>query len=65
MRDYGIRIDSDRGEASRRGFTLNWTYEPSGHTLRIECSQKPFLIPCSAVNSRIQQMAEGCGLTAR
>jgi hypothetical protein len=61
---YGMTVDSDRGEASKRGFTLRWSYDPSGQTLEIQCSQKPFVIPCATVNGRIKQMAEECGITA-
>ena len=63
-RAYGMTIDSDRGEASKRGFTLSWTYDPSGQTLQIQCSEKPFFVPCSAVNDQIKQMADECGITA-
>lgn len=63
-REYGIRIDSDRGEASKRGFTLKWAYEAAEGTLRIECSKKPFLIPCGVINDRINAAAEKCGVEA-
>lgn len=61
-REYGIRIDSDRGEASKRGFTLRWAYEAGDQTLWIQCSKKPFLIPCGVVNDRIKDAAGRCGL---
>jgi hypothetical protein len=61
-REYGIRIDSDRGEASKRGFTLRWTYEAEERTLEIQCSSKPFLIPCGVINDRINAAAEKCGI---
>jgi hypothetical protein len=57
-REYGIRIESDSGEASKKGFTLKWTYNPSEQTLQIQCSDKPFLVPCVVVNDRIKGMAE-------
>jgi hypothetical protein len=63
-REYGIRIDSDRGEASKRGFTLKWTYEAGEQTLQIECSKKPFLVPCGVVNDRINAAADKCGIAA-
>ena len=56
--EYGIRIESDSGEASKKGFTLKWTYNPSEQTLQIQCSDKPFLVPCGVVNDRIKGMAE-------
>ena len=63
-REYGIRIEADQGEASRRGFTLKWTYEASEATLQIQCSRKPFFVSCDKVNNRIKGAAEKCGLSA-
>jgi hypothetical protein len=61
--EYGIRIDSAQGEASRGGFTLNWAYESREETIRIQCLKKPFFVSCRKVNSRIQQMADECKIT--
>jgi hypothetical protein len=63
-RQYGIRIDSDRGEASKRGFTLKWAYEPADETLQIQCLEKPFLTPCGVINSFIKGAAQKSGLTS-
>ena len=62
--EYGIRIESERGEATRRGFTLKWTYEADAQTLLIQCTSKPFLVPCGMVNDRIANLAERCGIAA-
>ncbi len=61
-RSYGIHIDAPRGKAASHGFTLKW--ELDGETLRIQCLKKPFFVPCGKVNSRIQQLAEQCGVAA-
>lgn len=63
--EYGIQIDSERGEQSERGFTLKWDYEPAGQTLRIQCTGKPFLIPCGAVNKRINALADKLGIARK
>jgi hypothetical protein len=63
-REYGFPIDSDRGEASSRGFTLQWTYDGGEQTLQIQCSKKPFLIPCRVINDRINAAADKCGIAA-
>jgi hypothetical protein len=63
-REYGISIASDRGEASERGFTLKWTYDAAEQTLQIQCSKKPFLVPCGIVNNRVRAAADKCGLSA-
>ena len=63
--EYGITIDSDRGEASKKGFTLRWIYDTNEKSLEIQCSSKPFLVPCGMVNDRINAAAEKCGVMAR
>jgi hypothetical protein len=59
---YGIRIDTNQGEASKKGFTLKWAYEPGEGALRIQCLEKPFIVPCSVVNNYISGAAEKSGL---
>ena len=60
-REYDIGIESDSGEASKKGFTLSWTYDPDQQTLEIQCLKKPFFVPCGAVNDRIKGIAERLG----
>ena len=61
-RDYGLAIDSERGEATKRGFTLTWAYDPREGTLEIRCLEKPLLVPCSVINSYINSAAEKSGV---
>ena len=63
-RDYGISIDSQHGEASKRGFTLKWAYEEDDQTLEIQCTGKPMMMPCGIVNNYINGLAEKSGLSA-
>ncbi len=60
--EYGLHIDSEQGEQSKSGFRLRWVYDPDAHTLEIQCLDKPFLIPCSVVNGRINALASDCGV---
>jgi hypothetical protein len=62
--EYGISIDADHGEATERGFTLEWSYDASTEELHIQCTEKPFFVPCSVVNGRINDTAGKCGITA-
>jgi hypothetical protein len=62
--EYGISIDSDHGEATERGFTLEWSYDASAEELHIQCTEKPFFVPCGVVNGRINDTAGKCGITA-
>jgi hypothetical protein len=61
--EYGISVDSERGEQSKSGFTLKWIYDSAAQTLEIQCLDKPFLIPCGVVNNRIAALADQCGMT--
>lgn len=63
-RQYGISIDAASGEMSQKGFTLKWGYDADRQTLRIQCTEKPFLVPCGLVNGRIDGIAKECGITA-
>jgi hypothetical protein len=60
--EYGISVDSERGEGSKSGFTLTWTYDPSAQTLEIQCLEKPFIVPCGVISNRIGALAEKCGM---
>ncbi len=63
-REYGITIDREEGEATKRSFTLQWRYDPSAQTLEVRCSKKPLLVPCRMVNQRINDAAAKCGVVA-
>ncbi len=63
-RDYGIGIESDSGEATERGFTLNWRYDSKAQELQIQCTKKPFFVSCGMVNGRINETAGKCGIAA-
>ena len=63
-RDYGIRIDSDQGEASESGFTLKWSYDANAQTLEIQCTDKPFFVSCGMVSGRIKDTAAKCEIVA-
>ena len=60
--EYGISVDSERGEGSKSGFTLSWIYDRSAQTLEIQCLEKPFIVPCGVISKRIGALAEKCGM---
>ena len=64
-REYGSDIASDSGEASERGFTLSWKFDPSTEELAVPCTGKPFFVPCGTVNVRINDAAAKCGIAAQ
>jgi hypothetical protein len=60
--EYGINVDSEQGQDSKSGFTLTWTYDSSAQTLEIQCLEKPFIVPCGVISTRIGALAEKCGM---
>jgi hypothetical protein len=61
---YGVSIESDQREATERGFTLKWSYDANAEQLQIECTKKPFVVPCGMVSGRIEDAAGKCGILA-
>ncbi len=46
----------DHGEASQSGVTVRWDFDEAAGTLTVQCIKSPMLLPCSMINTRIQQM---------
>jgi hypothetical protein len=63
-RAYGLSIDSNVGEASEHGFTLEWRYDASDESLVVQCTQKPFFVSCGMVTKRLHDEFEKCGILA-
>lgn len=57
---YGIQITRDSDSASSDGFTVHWSYNGATETLSIQCTDSPFLVPCSIINSKINDVIESC-----
>ena len=62
-RQYGVSVDSDKGEQTVRGFTFEWSYAAEQQLLRIQCTGKPMLIPCGVINGRIDDLAKKSGVS--
>ena len=59
-RQLGITVTANSGEASEKGFTIAWTYDPAAQALTITCLNKPFFVPCGVINGQISKLiAEG------
>ena len=62
--EYGIAVETDSGEASKRGFTIEWFYDADTQVLEVRCTKKPFLVPCGTVNQHIEDLAAQCRVAA-
>lgn len=56
----GVAITTDSGSASKSGFTIRWNFDPLAQVLTVQCLEKPFIIPCSAIESTLKGIANGC-----
>jgi len=63
-KEYGIAVERDAGEASKRGFTIEWAYDAGKQMLEVRCTNKPFLVPCGTVNKHIEGLAAQCRVAA-
>jgi hypothetical protein len=55
---FGVQIATDSGSVNSDGFTVYWHYDAGTGTLSIQCTDSPFFIPCSMINSEIHEMVE-------
>jgi hypothetical protein len=56
----GLRLESNPGQISLSGFSVNWHFDPSKHTFTIQCTKCPLLTPCSLINGRIHELVQSC-----
>ena len=52
----GLAEQGDRGEATHSGVTVRWEFDEAAGTLTVQCTKSPMLLPCSMINTRIQEM---------
>ncbi|GAK69037.1 hypothetical protein [Agrobacterium rubi] len=56
----GVTITGNSGSASKSGFTVSWNYDPQAQTCQIQCTDSPWVVPCSIINSTITNTVEAC-----
>jgi len=52
----GLDINGPSGNTSFQGMDFRWEYNEEAQTLTIECTAKPFFVPCSMIESRIRSL---------
>ena len=58
--ESGLVLSGNGGEASAQGVTIKWNFDPVSQVLIIECTEKPFLVPCGIICSTIRNFVESC-----
>jgi hypothetical protein len=56
----GVAISTDSGTTSKSSFNMRWNFDPLTQILTIQCTDKPFIIPCSAIESTVTAIVNGC-----
>jgi hypothetical protein len=61
--DTGITIPPTeyQGSLTQTGFTFVWNVNIEAATGSIQCTDSPFFVPCSAINSKIISVVTSCG----
>lgn len=59
-KSYGIDIREPSGHGSKDGFTIAWNYDAGAQTASLQCTDSPWYIPCSIINSKINDEVEDC-----
>lgn len=57
-RAQGYPVTGNSGSITDEGFTIAWNYNPSNETLQIQCTDSPWIVPCSTINGRIHALVE-------
>lgn len=48
------------GTFSTKGFTFQWSYDPGSQTAWVQCTDSPWYVPCSLINSTLESQIGGC-----
>jgi hypothetical protein len=55
-KSQGLDLSAESGSTTYQDMNFTWTYDPTAETLTIQCVEKPFFIPCTAIESRIRAL---------
>jgi hypothetical protein len=58
QKQLGMTITTNSGQATEKGFTVAWTYDPAAQALTITCLDKPFFVPCGIINGQIAKAVD-------
>jgi hypothetical protein len=53
----GLAIAGPSGATKYQGMEFTWSYDQPAATLTIQCTSKPFYVPCSVIEEKIRQIA--------
>jgi hypothetical protein len=50
----GLNLSGECGSTTFQDMNFTWAYDSAAQTLTIQCTERPFFIPCSMLESRIR-----------
>jgi len=50
----GLELNGPSGSTEYQGMEFTWSYDEAAESLTIQCTNKPMLIPCGMIESRIR-----------
>jgi hypothetical protein len=56
----GVVITTDSGTAAQSGVSIQWNFDSTAQVLSIQCMEKPFIVPCALIESKITDVVTGC-----
>lgn len=56
QQQLGIAISGNEGTASKNGITIAWVYDPSGQTLTVGDTRRPWYVPESKVDEELTEL---------
>ena len=48
------------GSFSKNGYSFSWSYNAGAQTAWIQCTDSPWYVPCSAINSALESTVSNC-----
>jgi hypothetical protein len=58
----GVVLDGHAGEVTHAAFALKWRFEPATGVFTVQCTRRPFIVSCSTINGRINELMDLCRL---
>ncbi len=52
----GLQLTGESGSTQYQGMDFTWAYSAKEESLTIQCTNKPMLIPCSMIETRIRSL---------
>jgi hypothetical protein len=56
QQELGISISGNEGTATKNGITIGWVYDPSGQTLTVGDTRRPWYVPESKIDEELTEL---------